>query len=201
MSMTEPGLSIALIRHGPTEWNAEKRIQGRTDIPLSKAGRAWVKTWRLPDEFKDRRWFASDKIRAIETARLLGLEPEIRPGLAEMNWGDWEGLRIPEIRERHGAELTAQEALGLDFRPPHGESRRDVQVRVGEWFREMLKDKRPAGAVVHGGVIRGVYSMAIGWDMREKPPIKPRDGNLHLFRIDENGKPTVDRMNIPLTEE
>ncbi|MCG8507804.1 MAG: histidine phosphatase family protein [Rhodospirillales bacterium] len=198
--MNGTGISVAFIRHGPTRWNAEKRIQGRIDIPLSPDGQAWVKTWRLPEEFKDRRWYASDKTRAVQTARLIGLDPEIRPGLAEMNWGDWEGLRIEEIREKHGAELTAQEALGLDFRAPNGESRRDVQARIGDWFREVLAVGGPAGAVVHSGVIRGVYSMATGWDMIEKPPVKLLDGSLHLFRIDHNGVPEIDRLNIPLTE-
>lgn len=199
--MTANGISVALIRHGPTQWNAERRIQGHVDIPLSPEGKAWVKTWRLPDEFKDRRWFASDKSRAIETARLLGLTPEIRPHLAEMSWGDWEGLTIQEIREKHAEELAVQEPLGLDFRTPNGESRRDVQVRVGDWFREILTEGGPAGAVVHAGVIRGVYSMATGWDMIDKPPIKFRDGSLHLFRINGRGKPEIDRLNIPLTED
>ena len=64
---------IALIRHGPTGWNAERRLQGRADRPLSDEGRARVAGWRVPDAYLGFEWVASPLSRARETAEILGL--------------------------------------------------------------------------------------------------------------------------------
>lgn len=190
---------VAFIRHGPTQWNAEKRIQGRIDTSLSAAGREFVATWRLPSEFIDFKWYSSNKKRAIETARILGLDQEIEPVLAEMNWGDWEGRVIGELRAEYGEEMAVNERRGLDFRPPGGESPREVQKRVADWIVATARDGRPVGAVAHGGVIRTIFCLASGWDMTGKPPVKLRDGTIQLFDMDANGKLSVARLNIPLT--
>ena len=65
---------LAVIRHGPTEWNAAKKLQGMSDIPLSAEGRALVAQWKLPQEFRDWRFLVSPLGRAQETARLLGAQ-------------------------------------------------------------------------------------------------------------------------------
>ena len=63
---------IACLRHGATDWNAEGRMQGRRDVPLSAAGRADVAGWTLPaDLAHDADWFASPLLRAVETAELM----------------------------------------------------------------------------------------------------------------------------------
>ena len=122
---------VVLIRHGPTEWNAAGRVQGRTDVPLSATGRARVKQWRVPEGFRDYDWVSSPLMRARETASLLGAEaPVIEPRLAEMCWGIWEGETLDALRIRHGASLIENESRGLDFRAPNGESPREVGVRA-----------------------------------------------------------------------
>ncbi|MEA2780662.1 MAG: hypothetical protein QOK29_2206, partial [Rhodospirillaceae bacterium] len=63
---------LALMRHGPTEWTAEHRLQGRTDLSLSEAGREIVAGWRLPPEVAGFSWLSSPLQRARETAALLG---------------------------------------------------------------------------------------------------------------------------------
>ena len=84
---------IAFIRHGRTGWNAEKRIQGRTDIPLSEAGRAELRGFRAPAITHDTDWHVSPLIRAVETARLIGPGAFlIEPCLIEMGWGEWLSL-------------------------------------------------------------------------------------------------------------
>ena len=123
-------MRICLIRHGPTAWNEGGRIQGRADIALSAAGRAEVRGWRLPAGFAGARWLTSPLRRARETAALLPGSGVVEPRLVEMDWGAWEGWRGAELRAKAPAELAANEALGLDFRPPGGESPREVGARA-----------------------------------------------------------------------
>ncbi|MBK1671158.1 hypothetical protein CKO28_24440 [Rhodovibrio sodomensis] len=192
-------MKLALIRHGPTAWNAEKRIQGRTDVALSEAGRAAVRAWRLPAEFAGYQVLASPLARARETAALLGLPPErIEPALAERSWGAWEGQRLPELRKRYGSAMTRWEGRGLDFRPPGGESPRDLQARLGPLLTRLADGGADTLALTHRGVIRAVYALATGWDMRAAAPDKLHDGCVQLFDLAADGTPTVAALNRPL---
>ena len=189
---------LVLIRHGPTSWNAEGRIQGRSDIPLSPDGTARVRHWSLPARFSGYTWYASPLIRAIETARLMKVEPLIEPRLAEMNWGEWEGQRVSDLRNRLGSEMMENEDRGLGFRPPGGESPKDVQQRLLPWLKQIAEGNDPAGAFVHKGVIRAVLALATGWNMLGKPPHDLDDDKAHLFLIDGEGRPMIEEMNIQL---
>ena len=92
-------LTLAVLRHGPTLWNRDGRIQGHSDIPLSAEGRAIVATWRLPAEIQGFDIITSPLRRARETAEILGFPhapPD--PRLIETDWGAWEGVRLTELR-------------------------------------------------------------------------------------------------------
>jgi probable phosphoglycerate mutase len=192
---------LALIRHGPTAWTAEKRIQGQTDVGLSEAGRATVRGWRIPPDFADFRVLASPLARARETAALLGLEvAALEPRLMERAWGAWEGRRLPELRERYGTAMKAWEARGLDFRPPGGESPRDLQARLDPLLADLAADGRDTLAVAHRGVLRAVYALATGWDMTGDPADALEDGCLQLFDLAQDGTPAVRALNRPLRQ-
>jgi probable phosphoglycerate mutase len=193
-------IELVMIRHGPTVWNAEGRMQGRSDQPLSEAGRLEVGTWRVPEAFQDHHWVVSPLARTRETAALLGrpdAEPE--PAVIETDWGEWEGQRLEDLRKRHGPRMTAMEALGLDFRPPGGERPRDVQDRLRPWLARLAEAGRPTVAVCHRGVIRALYSLATGWDFTGRPPVKLGDAAAHCFLVEATGRPSVVQMNLPLT--
>ena len=187
--------SLVIIRHGPTEWNAEKRMQGRSDVPLSEAGRQIVQSWAVPDEFRGYRWISSPLGRAVETARLLGAEPAVDGRLIEMSWGQWEGRRLPDLLVELGETMQQNQAKGLDFRPDGGESPRDVQSRIAPWLEEL---DCPTIAVCHKGVLNALYALATGWDMKDKPADKLRDASAHLFQTND-GVLSVERLNIALT--
>lgn len=170
-------MRLIVLRHGATAWNADRRIQGRADPPLSLEGRAEVRAWSLPAAWRDLPCRVSPLRRAIETAGLLGFEaPVIEPALIEMDWGRFEGRRLAELRAEHGVELAANEALGLDFRPPGGESPREVAARLRLWLdRSASTDGGSAVLVTHKGVRRAFLALATGWDMRSAHPTKLRD--------------------------
>ena len=189
---------LALVRHGPTAWTEEGRLQGRADPPLSPRGRAAVAGWRPPAELSGADWVSSPLLRARETARLLGVERiAIEPRLAEMSWGRWEGRRLAELRAELGARLAENEALGLDFRPDGGESPRDVQARLAPWLADVAARDRPLVAVTHKGVIRAILALATGWDMTAKPPTRLAWDRAHLFTVGDGGVPKLERPNVP----
>ena len=194
--MTTP---LLLIRHAATTWNAEKRMQGRSDVPLSAEGRTEAANWRLPADVTGYRWFTSPLTRTRETAALLGHAEAIAdPALIEMDWGQWEGQRLPDLRGRLGEEMAALEDRGLDFRPPEGESPRDLQHRLRPWLEARAAGREPSAAVTHKGVIRALYALAVGWDMRGKPPTKLVNGTCHRFALSGDGTLTLQAANITL---
>lgn len=185
---------LALLRHGETAWTAEGRIQGRSDPPLSDAGRASLKSLQLPAACRGMRVVTSPLARCVETASLLGAPQAARePRISEMSWGAWEGRRLEELRAELGEAMRENEARGLDFRPAGGETPREVLARVREWLAEISE---PTLAITHRGVIRTVLVAATGWDMRGKPPARLDWNAFHLFRLDR-GKPRIDRLNVP----
>jgi probable phosphoglycerate mutase len=184
---------VALLRHADTAWSAEGRIQGRSDQPLSDAGRAALRSLALPAACREMRVVTSPLARCVETASLLGFPRAARePRISEMSWGAWEGRRLDELRAELGAAMRDNEARGLDFRPDGGESPREVLARVSQWLRSLAE---PTLAVTHRGVIRVVLAAASGWDMRGKPPAKLDWSAFHLFRFDR-GQPTIERLNV-----
>jgi probable phosphoglycerate mutase len=188
-------IRLALLRHGATAWNAEKRLQGRADISLSEAVRAAFSARRIPAAYQNRTWFVSPLLRARQTAEALGLQAAVAAPLIEMDWGAYEGSTLTELQVRHGAAFTANEARGLDLQPPGGESPRQVQQRLLPWLHALRSD---AGAVTHKGVIRAMLSLALDWPMLGKPPVRLDWHCLHEFRITDDGRLELAAANIPL---
>ncbi len=167
---------FALVRHGETDWNRERRIQGSTDIPLNDTGREQARaTGAL---LASRRWnaiVASPLSRAHETAQLIageaGLgEPELDARLAERDYGDAEGLT--------GAEIDARYPRGVDV--PGREAREAVAERAVAALHD-LAARHPGEAVIvvaHGGVIRSVLETVAPGHHRD--PIT--NGSVHSFR-------------------
>lgn len=192
---------LALLRHAETAWSAEGRIQGRTDVPLSDAGRGALQGRMLPHEFRDLRVVSSPLRRCTETASGLGLSPRLQDArLAEMRWGTWEGRRLSDLRVEFGESMKMNEERGLDFSPPGGESPREVLARVRGWLEDVADSGLPTLGITHRGVVRVVFAAAMDWDMRGRPPVKLDWSALHVFNLDDSGMPRVTRLNVPLED-
>jgi uncharacterized phosphatase len=168
--------AFALVRHGETDWNRERRIQGSTDIPLNETGRSQAAaTGALLAGRQWSRIVASPLSRAAETAAIIaeavGLGgPELDPALVERNYGDAEGLT--------GAELDALYPDGAAV--PGRESREAVGERVVAALHRIAAAHPGEGVIIvaHGGVIRSVLeAVAPG---RHREPIT--NGSVHSFR-------------------
>lgn len=121
-------MRLVLWRHGQTAWNAERRFQGQSDIPLDPAGQAQAeRAARLLAGLHPDLIVSSDLIRATSTAaplaRLTGLDVVLDKDLRERHGGGWEGLTDTQIRERYPAEHAT-------WTPPDGEPATVVADRV-----------------------------------------------------------------------
>lgn len=188
-------IRLAVIRHAATAWTEAGRLQGRTDIPLSAAGRAAAAAWRLPAELAGWPVRSSPLARARETARLLAPGQPVADdaALIEMAWGEWEGRTLAELSATD-PRFAVEAARGLDLTPPGGESPRVVQARLAAWLAAL---DGPTLAVTHKGVIRALLGLATGWDFLGKPPLRLSWAAAHLFTV-AAGVPAVDRINLEL---
>jgi broad specificity phosphatase PhoE len=192
--------TLGLLRHGETVWTRDKRVQGRTDIPLSDEGRAALEARRLPPLWAAAaRRVSSPLLRCRQTAMALGLaQVDVDARLAEMQWGDWEGRRLADLRAELGTAMADNEARGFDFQPPAGESPRMVLARVRPWLAQCAQEGSATLAITHRGVIRVIFALATGWDMLGKPPAKLDWTALQVFALDPDGMPRVLQLNSAL---
>ncbi len=154
---------LILIRHGETEWSRTGRHTGRSDIPLTPNGEARART--LVDRlapFAPAVVLCSPLERARRTAELAGLTPDaIDEDLLEWDYGDWEGITTPEIRERLG-----DAAWTIWSRPiPGGEQAEDVAVRTARVIRRVLpviSEGRDVVLVAHGHLLRILTATWLG---------------------------------------
>ncbi|MFZ9037131.1 MAG: histidine phosphatase family protein [Gammaproteobacteria bacterium] len=194
-------MKLALLRHGVTDWNLEKRVQGQIDRPLSRLGRQQLAELTLPPSLAAYRWYCSPLLRARQTAELLGLKDVLlEPALIEMNWGDWEGQILKPLRRKLGDSMRDNESRGRDFRPPGGESPRQVQSRLRPWLRQVAASERDSAAVVHKGIIRCIYALASGWDMRGESPVDFAWDAIHQFELTPDGELCDSYQAIPLVK-
>jgi 2,3-bisphosphoglycerate-dependent phosphoglycerate mutase len=165
--------SLLLIRHGETAWNAESRIQGQLDVPLSNAGiwQAGRLAQRLSNEPIDA-IFASDLARAWLTAQPLGQSRQIEPvadeRLRERHFGIFQGLTVEDIAARWPVEFAAWRQRDPAWTIPDGESGTQFITRVLDALEDITH--RHAGGTVavvaHGGCLDVAYRHAFGlaWD-------------------------------------
>lgn len=191
-------MKLALIRHGPTDWNAQKRVQGTVDTPLNAEGEAMMARLLPPEGFEAARPFSSPKLRARQTAALLGLKnPTLDSRLAEQNWGSWEGLTRAEMLARDGEDAFQRAGSGLAFRPPGGESTGELHGRVQRFLADVARGT-DAVAVTHMGVLRAAYVLATGWDMSAPMPAGLNLTAALVLSLDGDGTPAIAALNAPL---
>lgn len=129
-------MKIILTRHGETDWNTRKIIQGSADIPLNETGyqQASLLARRLKNgPYQIEHIFTSKQLRASATAgivsEVLHLPCTVMEGLEEMNLGLWEGLSWPQVSERYPAEYELWYHNRRYTKTPEGECYQDVLER------------------------------------------------------------------------
>lgn len=165
--------TLLLIRHGETAWNAEHRIQGHLDIPLSHAGvrQASRLAERLASESISA-VYSSELVRAwltaVPLAERFGLPVVAEPRVRERAFGIFEGLTLDEIAHRHPEEFRRWRARDAGWAMEGGETGQSLIDRVMQALYDIAA--RHAGGMVaivtHGGVLDVAYraARALAWD-------------------------------------
>ena len=172
---------IHLFRHGITDWNLAKKMQGHSDISLNAEGRRQASD--LQTYFANNPvdlFFSSDLVRAVETAQLanakLNCPINIHSGLREANLGELEGLSIDEAHRYFGKEAwetwSSMDPQTFDFAFPRGESSNQVIKRLTETIQSLCENTEftSAGLCTHGFAMRR-FLHSLNPDLKSALPI------------------------------
>jgi len=186
------GITLYCVRHGETDWNAERRYQGQTDIPLNENGRAQSRRNGaalrafLP-MIADADFVASPLGRARETMAILRASLDLDPTsyrvedrLLELSYGDWEGQLQADLPRIDQTGLIARERDPFRWRPAGGESYADLLERTIEWTDFL---ERNTVIATHGGISRCLRAYLLGLPPETIPSLEsPQDRVLILRR-------------------
>jgi broad specificity phosphatase PhoE len=190
------------LRHGETAWNAEGRLCGSTDVPLSDVGRqqALALAGRLIT-IKVEVLYSSPLSRALETARVIGAaighEPVMDNRLVELNYGAWEGRTFDEIKRAAPAIYAAWDADPGNLAPPQGETGVHLIERVTPFLADVAQRHRSGNIVVvcHKTVCRLLACHIAGSPLSEyRRRIPMENAALNIFETVE-GKWRVVTLN------
>jgi 2,3-bisphosphoglycerate-dependent phosphoglycerate mutase len=185
--------SLIVIRHGETEWNRERRMQGTTDTRLSDLGR--VQAQALGRRLASREFvalYSSNLSRARQTAEaiavLTGRDVVTDPRLQERRFGIFEGLLAAEIRTRYPEEHARFASRDPDYEVPGGESASAFTARCLGCLSEIAGRHSGEEVVVvtHGLVLDSLYRAAHGLGHGEPRPLPLINASVNLFGYGRN---------------
>jgi broad specificity phosphatase PhoE len=185
---------LILVRHGQTAANAEGRLLGRMESPLTELGRRQAAAVADAVHRASRgpiRIVSSPRQRALDTAAAFGLPVEVDERWAELDYGGYDGLALADVP----ADLWATWRADPSFTPPGGESLADLGVRVRDACAELAvrQDNDDVVVVSHVSPIKAAVAWALGvddgvaWRMRLDPASisriagAPTGASLHTF--------------------
>jgi probable phosphoglycerate mutase len=160
---------LCIVRHGETAWNAEGRVQGQLDVPLSEVGRAQARcvAAALP-EGRFSALYSSDLQRVVETARpvaaKLRLEMQLDPRLRERHYGVFQALTYAEAKATLPQEYARFKAKDPDYAFRTGESLSHFFSRATQCLEDIVRRHEGEEVLVftHGGVLEMAYRRATG---------------------------------------
>jgi glucosyl-3-phosphoglycerate phosphatase len=155
---------LLLIRHGESTWNAEHRMQGQADPPLSPLGREQAAALLPFLDGLPGRALSSDLARAVQTAEAIGLGGvPTDPRWREIDIGDWAGHTLDELDPEDVAAWQRGELA-----PPNAETFAELQERVAAAVDELRGED--AIVVTHGGCVRAATAHLTGANPRRLAP-------------------------------
>ncbi len=194
--------TVVLLRHSPTAFNAERRLQGSLDVALDDAGvaqaqavaQALVSRQGAPDLL-----LTSPLARAYQTAdaiaRVAGVEAVADARLSQRSYGEWEGLTWDEVRARWPVEYERRMA-GLDPRIAGWDGSAAVGARVAACVQEAVEGRDLVVAVSHGSAIMLGTLALLGLDSYSRVLGHLEHGRWSVLRQRSEGEWTLERYAI-----
>ncbi|WP_347266471.1 histidine phosphatase family protein [Paracoccus sp. (in: a-proteobacteria)] len=181
MALRPPPGDLFLMRHGQTEWNAQGRLQGLQDSPLTPLGitQAHRQAWLMRDLLHLPR-YASSAGRAQQTARIVfgGRTFVTDARLQEIDIGRCTGMSLQQMRDRHHGPASDGWIEWYD-RAPGGEGMAGLEARLRAFLADL---PGPALIVTHGITLRMLRLLAMGWPMARFAEMTVWQGAVHLVR-------------------
>lgn len=185
---------LCLVRHGETAWNAEHRVQGQLDVPLSAVGEAQALAAArvLAREAFDA-VYSSDLERARKTAEpaasALGREVLLERDLRERHYGIFERLTYAEVKTRYPEDYARFEARDPEFAFRNGESLKDFYARSIAVVSKIAGENRSRSILVftHGGVLDMLYRHVKGLGMRAPRDFGIPNAGLNRLELRDEG--------------
>jgi broad specificity phosphatase PhoE len=193
-----PRPTVFYHRQGETDWNVAGRLQGRRDVPLNARGREqashcgailrdlFARDGRDPSSLE---FVSSPLVRATETMALareaMGLDRDgyrTDEQLAELAFGDWEGMTIAQLHYSDPQRIAAREHDKWHFVPPQGESYEMVAARMRVWYEGLSGD---VVAAAHGGTCRGLMAILGIAKPAAAPLVDIAQGVVYVFEGDK----------------
>jgi broad specificity phosphatase PhoE len=150
---------LILIRHGETNWNVERRKQGRNDQPLNEKGASQAKlaAEHVKANYSVKNVWSSPLQRCSNTAALFDMPVATSDHLLEIDYGEWEGMLTNDIEEKYASSMTG---TADETDPPGGEMRSNLPVRASYWVTESQIVHQGGDVVLvgHGGAMKGLIT-------------------------------------------
>ena len=185
---------LCIVRHGETDWNVEKRIQGHTDVPLNATGRAQALAMSFnAAHHRFDAIYSSDLTRAMETARYVaereGEGVRALRDLRERHYGIFQGLTASEAAGRHPAAHAFYAARDPDYDFDTGESLRVFAARVLHGLDWLVRHHvgQTILTVSHSGVLDVIYRQATGRLLEADRDFEIPNCALNWFGVDAHG--------------
>jgi broad specificity phosphatase PhoE len=186
---------LVLVRHGETEWSRDGRHTGRSDIPLTEAGRRQAELLREPLASRQVELvLSSPRQRALDTCRLAGLGDgvELTEDLAEWDYGEYEGITSRQIRAKRPDWWLWRDGC------PGGESPAEVGARAD---RVLARVKGIGGDVVlfsHGHLLRVLAARWIELEPAAGAKLKLTTGTLSVLGFEHETDRVIGTWNAPV---
>ena len=198
---TKPCLFI-LVRHGQTEWNRIERFRGRADVPLNETGLAQAELTgqRVAAEWTPTAVYSSPLSRAVKTAEAVAkhfsLPVQIHPGLADIDYGEWQGLTPNEARHRWPEQVDNWYNHPEEARIPGGETLADLRTRAMLTARELAAHHTGETVVLVGHTVinRIILLGVLGLNNERFWHIKQDTCAINVFET-EGGDFTLESLN------
>lgn len=193
---------LYLIRHGETEWNREKRMQGQIDINLNMNGVCQAKALghKLRDEYQIKKIYSSPLTRAYMTGKIvseiLGLDCEKKDELMEFDFGDWQGLTYSEIEKKYPKDWHNWKNCSHLARINGGETFIDGYKRIANAIEDIVSRNinDDIAIITHGTSIEFYINYIMKTNMEDIKMEKLIGENTSIYKIYIDKRNNINRL-------